>query len=183
MQTKQRQEYLKKWRKDHPEYYRKYYLNHIEQYHKYKQKQQTPQNRIKETNYKRKYLADLRVNSPEYRKYKAEHDKRYRQTQAGKVTKIKAKATRKSKDGTISLNKKEWIIILNAFNNSCAYCNSVNNITADHFIPILKSGHTTIDNIVPACSHCNSSKQAKMPQEWCSKEQLRCVLDIMATYS
>ena len=56
-------------------------------------------------------------------------------------------------------------------------------ITADHFIPLIKGGHTIINNIVPACSHCNSSKQAKMPQEWCSKEQLRCVLDIMATYS
>lgn len=40
------------------------------------------------------------------------------------------------------------------------------NLTMDHVVPISKGGKTTIDNVIPACSSCNSSKQARDIIEW-----------------
>lgn len=40
----------------------------------------------------------------------------------------------------------------------------------DHIVPISKGGKTTTDNIIPACSSCNSSKQAEDVVEWYTKQ-------------
>jgi len=37
---------------------------------------------------------------------------------------------------------------------------------ADHLVPLAKSGHNNITNIVIACPVCNFSKSAKLPSEW-----------------
>ena len=87
----------------------KWYKRNIKKYKKGDRKKytQSPEAKSKERKRKKQYYANLRANSPAYRKSKAEHDKRYRQTQAGKVSKIKAKATRKANGGKISLNSKD----------------------------------------------------------------------------
>jgi 5-methylcytosine-specific restriction endonuclease McrA len=43
----------------------------------------------------------------------------------------------------------------------CAYCNKKTKLTADHVVPIFTGGIHDINNIVPACKNCNSSKQAR----------------------
>lgn len=48
----------------------------------------------------------------------------------------------------------------------CEYCGSEENITVDHVVPISKGGAHSIENIVPACQPCNSSKGAKPLEEW-----------------
>ena|SRR5690625_845868 len=57
-----------------------------------------------------------------------------------------------------SLTTKQWIDIKNSFGNSCAYCGNKETLHQEHFIPLSKGGEHTIDNIIPACANCNSSK-------------------------
>lgn len=153
-----------------------------------KEYRQRPKSKIADRGHKRKYLARLRASSPEYRKYKSMHDKKYHQTQKGKITRAKSNFRRRASEDKASLNKEEWNKILDAFSHACAYClipfdDQVSPVTVDHFIPLFRGGATVATNIVPACLHCNSSKQAKMPQEWCSETQLSRVLGILATLS
>ena len=56
----------------------------------------------------------------------------------------------------------EWISKLSSFNNRCACCSSLNNITVDHIIPITKNGKNTIDNIQPLCMNCNTIKHSRI---------------------
>lgn len=53
----------------------------------------------------------------------------------------------------------DWEDCLDFFNNECAYCGRSDiELSQDHVIPISKGGEYTKENIVPACKHCNSSK-------------------------
>ena len=54
------------------------------------------------------------------------------------------------------------------FTGSCAYCGSTAT-TFDHVIPASKGGGSGIDNIVPACAACNSSKKANDVDAWLKK--------------
>lgn len=47
----------------------------------------------------------------------------------------------------------------------CAYCPESAQ-TVDHVVPVSRGGRTTVDNVVPACRSCNSSKKASDPQPW-----------------
>jgi 5-methylcytosine-specific restriction endonuclease McrA len=57
------------------------------------------------------------------------------------------------------------------FNNCCAYCKSEENLTMDHFIAIKNDGSDCLDNLVPACFSCNSSKSSSNAFEWYSKKE------------
>jgi hypothetical protein len=52
------------------------------------------------------------------------------------------------------------------FENQCVYCGNKEKISIDHFIPISKFGADKIENIVPACIKCNSSKNNRNPETW-----------------
>ena len=43
-------------------------------------------------------------------------------------------------------------------NNSCQYCGSTRNLTIDHVIPKCRGGEDTWENLVVACSSCNTKK-------------------------
>jgi 5-methylcytosine-specific restriction endonuclease McrA len=53
---------------------------------------------------------------------------------------------------------KEWNTIKEEYNYLCAYCGQMKPLTIDHIVPLSKGGRHDIDNIVPACGSCNSSK-------------------------
>ena len=55
----------------------------------------------------------------------------------------------------------EWEAKKNQYDNVCFYCGKKTKLTKDHVIPIILGGTDDIDNIVPACQHCNSKKQAR----------------------
>ena len=57
------------------------------------------------------------------------------------------------------------------FNNCCAYCKSEENLTVDHFIAIKNDGSDCLENLVPACSFCNSSKGSSGALEWYQKKK------------
>ena len=62
----------------------------------------------------------------------------------------------------------EWKAKLLEYDYRCAYCGNVllDDITADHVIPITRGGTNYISNIVPACKRCNSSKNNKTADEY-----------------
>lgn len=56
----------------------------------------------------------------------------------------------------------EWQAKLDEYDGLCFYCDRPAT-TRDHWIPVSKGGPDTIDNIVPACTSCNSRKRDKLP--------------------
>ena len=47
----------------------------------------------------------------------------------------------------------------------CQYCGVENNLTFDHILAKSKGGKTTWDNVITACSNCNTSKGNKTLEE------------------
>jgi 5-methylcytosine-specific restriction endonuclease McrA len=64
------------------------------------------------------------------------------------------------------LTSTEWLAILAQADGHCAYCGKEAKLTLDHVIPLAKGGKHAIDNVVPACLHCNASKGARTPEQW-----------------
>lgn len=70
----------------------------------------------------------------------------------------------------------DWITLLKEYENRCFYCNDKmtkyvgpKQRTRDHIIPLAKGGTDDIDNIVPACRSCNSSKGIKLQGDFLRK--------------
>lgn len=80
----------------------------------------------------------------------------------------KGKAIRKGLKATLSWE--EWQEALFHFNDSCAYCGSIQDIEQDHVVPASRGGAYVRDNIVPACHECNDSKRSRELVDW-YKEQ------------
>lgn len=65
------------------------------------------------------------------------------------------------------LTEGQWLAILDQHHHRCAYCGiPLDHPTIDHVIPLSRGGRHSADNVVPACLHCNTSKNAKTPAEW-----------------
>lgn len=63
----------------------------------------------------------------------------------------------------------EWSAIKNHWDYRCCYCERKGkgkHLTKDHVIPKSKQGATKINNIIPACSHCNCLKGDQDMEEW-----------------
>ena len=81
----------------------------------------------------------------------------------------------KLKDGhTVEFNHEELRKVFTYFSCECAYCGSKNNITIDHYIALDKGGSHSVDNIVLACSFCNTSKKNRDVVTWYFKRKYFC---------
>lgn len=60
------------------------------------------------------------------------------------------------------LTPAQWQNIQAAYKHCCAYCGKRGNgkLTQDHITPLSKGGSHTMHNVIPACSSCNSKKNA-----------------------
>lgn len=67
-----------------------------------------------------------------------------------------------------SFTSDEWNILLDAYDDLCTYCGEEppEGLVAEHVIPLSRGGTNSIENILPACKKCNSSKGAKTLHEW-----------------
>lgn len=69
-----------------------------------------------------------------------------------------------------ALSHQEWKEVMIFFSGECAYCGCTTKrgqrLTRDHLQPISNGGETIPENIVPACSSCNSSKGCEDFREW-----------------
>jgi 5-methylcytosine-specific restriction endonuclease McrA len=54
------------------------------------------------------------------------------------------------------------VLLDEIFGNSCVYCQSEQDITYDHVIPLSLGGTNDLSNLVKACRSCNSSKHTKL---------------------
>lgn len=61
----------------------------------------------------------------------------------------------------------EWMALLDSHDYICFYCGEESfDLTRDHIIPISRGGSNSIDNILPACSECNSKKHNRTLEEY-----------------
>lgn len=153
--------------KRHPGYRRKYHYH----YHRNSEKDKAYERR-----YRRIYLQHLRDTSPTYRAWKAEKDRMYRGTPKGKLRNLRTRIKRRGYNDRGTFTPQEWQVTLEEFGNACAYCGNRLELTIDHFLPLSSNGMNVIGNLVPSCRHCNSSKQGKLPQDWCHPDKLTAII-------
>lgn len=66
----------------------------------------------------------------------------------------------------------DWKKIVDHFGNCCVYCGKkAKTLHQEHFIALSRGGEYTINNIVPACRSCNSSKRDTDFFEWYPKQK------------
>lgn len=73
-------------------------------------------------------------------------------------------------EAEVNYTHQQWKETVIFFSGECAYCGRTmhkgERLTRDHLEPVKEGGCTTQDNIVPACSSCNSSKGASEWRSW-----------------
>lgn len=73
-----------------------------------------------------------------------------------------------------NFSHQEWKECVIYFGGECAYCGGTprkgQRLTRDHLEPVANGGRTIQENIVPACSSCNSSKGAEDFKDWFMKQ-------------
>ena len=69
-----------------------------------------------------------------------------------------------------NFTEEDWLYCKKYFNYCCAYCGNANNLTQEHVIPVTKGGTYTKNNIIPACTSCNCSKQNQDMHIWYKKQ-------------
>lgn len=98
----------------------------------------------------------------------------YRKTNGYKQLKRFSNEKRRTKKQLLEYNfsKKQWKECINHFDGLCCYCGEqVEILSMDHFIPLSKGGEWTLNNIVPSCISCNSSKQHTDFSVWYPKHK------------
>jgi len=88
----------------------------------------------------------------------------------------RARAARKRKRrlGAVvnDLSADEWAAIKAAW-NGCAYCGATDTaLQRDCVMAISRGGRYTIDNVVPACASCNTSKCNEEVTTWLRRKRL-----------
>lgn len=72
------------------------------------------------------------------------------------------------------LTAEEWEQIKQYFGHRCGYCGQqTERLTQDHIDPLIDGGAHTVENVVPACQSCNSSKHRKSLLQW-TLERSKC---------
>jgi len=106
----------------------------------------------------------------EHTEYFREYHKNYRMENPDKWDVIVKRRKDRVDNLPYTLTEEQWEYIKNKFDNKCCYCGEDLPITHDHFIPVIKGGGYTLDNIVPACKRCNSKKHDGDFLEWYTKQ-------------
>lgn len=129
-----------------------------------------------------KAYKKARAQTPEYKAYQKTYNESFRQTLTYKTyEKARAQAPERKVKKRIYDRKREsrkkflpctftiadWYHAVNHFKHSCAYCGEFSqDLHQEHFIPVVKGGCYTPDNIVPACPKCNMRKSTKAAREF-----------------
>jgi 5-methylcytosine-specific restriction endonuclease McrA len=88
----------------------------------------------------------------------------------------KARAARKRKRRMDAvehdLSDEQWSALKDAW-SGCAYCGAtVESLQRDCVLPLSRGGRYTLDNIVPACRSCNTSKCNDEVTSWLRRKRL-----------
>jgi len=109
------------------------------------------------------YAQHLRDRSRDYAKWQCLTNHRYRVYHREKSKRRKAQARGQT---PVAIPVNALLLRFSQFGNHCAYCGGGGDMQIEHVVPISKGGAHDIDNIVPACAACNSSKGAKDMEAW-----------------
>jgi len=94
---------------------------------------------------------------------------RYSMTEKGRVNSLKQSAKRRARK--LKAPSDDWTHaqIHSEANGRCLYCGikvTLNEMHADHFIPLAKGGSNLRENIVCSCASCNLKKSDRMPEDF-----------------
>jgi hypothetical protein len=113
--------------------------------------------------YQDRYLANKEEHNKRSRDWKRANPEKH-------VAKERRRRARKSQNHCVHIPGDMLAAHLKAFDGKCAYCVSQEFSHWDHFIPICKGGPEALNNLLPACKRCNTSKNAQDPKEWYGKQ-------------
>lgn len=117
-------------------------------------------NAVKNLKNKKKYYIENKSKISEYKK-------KYRQINLDKLRVINNQREAKKKLLPYNYTSAQWGHTKEYFDFKCAYCGKESNkLAQEHFIPLIKCGEYTKNNIVCACGSCNSSKNDKNFFDW-----------------
>ena len=166
-----------KWRKNNSDYFQQYRNEHKEE-SKVNGKVYYVENKETITQYKNDWYIKNRKRIILMRRIYRRNNRGKIQTWGNKRRTMKAKLEH-------SFTNNDWKLVMSKFNYECAYCGEEKKLTQDHFIPLYSGGEFTINNVIPACINCNSSKSNKAFDVWYptykyySKHRERKVLDFL----
>lgn len=118
------------------------------------------------------YYEHLDVQLQSARAWKSTHKAHIKlydhERRKGNPEKIKVykEARRARERGAViaTLTISQWNFIKEVYHFCCVYCGKKpKKLTKDHITPLVKGGAHAMDNIVPACFSCNSSKKSGPP--------------------
>ena len=89
----------------------------------------------------------------------------WRKANPDKSSALYAKRSARKRSAPVNdLTAADWDAIKQQFAHRCAYCGKKpKRLTQDHITPLVKGGNHTLQNVIPACQKCNSSKGTKPP--------------------
>ena len=71
------------------------------------------------------------------------------------------------------LTPQQWDALQQAWGGGCAYCGATNTpLHRDCVLALSRGGRYTLDNIVPACPSCNTSKCNEEVTAWLRRKRL-----------
>lgn len=171
---------LKSECKDCFEIYRKQYAainkDSIKEYHKKYNIENKEEKSLKSRVFYEKNKTKIRARQNEYyfnnREKIREKDRLWTKNNPERKSASLHKRKARMKNLKTTLTSEQWEDIMKTFDNSCAYCGSKKKLTKDHFIPLSNGGDYTIQNIIPACRSCNSSKRDTDFYEWYPQKEI-----------
>ena len=102
------------------------------------------------------------------RRWRAENKDKvlaYRKTEVYKAARVRVSHSRRSRVSE-RIDRASWENRLDYYGGKCVYCNTENDITIEHRIPISRGGTNLPANLVPACKSCNCKKGTKTETEF-----------------
>lgn len=140
---------------NHPGYYSRYYP---------RRKEQREANKVDYNRKAREYQHERRKN-PEVRAKSAEwwaaNPEKHRVYEANR------RSRKINNPGSVGVNERDWLRLVDRYRGCCAYCGEKSgSIELDHVIPLSKGGRHAIGNVLPACTSCNRSKNARWLADW-----------------
>lgn len=163
------------WKAAHPEQVKEYARRSYENHHQSRLNRAT-QYRAAHAEQIREYFQQLRITRPgripkdKCREYSAQW--RERNLEMALQNERDSSRRRRARMAMVenTLSKEEWGGRVAEFDKRCAYCLlPCDTLTLDHFRPLARGGGHTLENTVPACSSCNSSKKDALVFNWIAR--------------
>jgi len=134
--------------------------------------------------YRRRHLDDRRAYDRQYyrehRQAENARSRSYGKTDKGRLAKRRGGQKRRARNISLraTLTEDQWQAALEFFDNRCAYC-GVSGVTLaqEHVVSLTAGGGYVVDNIVPACERCNSSKNNMPLDKWATGRGLAFMRD------